>query len=94
MVQITWTDGAIDDLNQVYQYIAYDSPQQAQSFVNQIYTKVQTLKKFPRIGRIAPEIHNEFVREIIYHDYRIVYRLPDGTLEIITVMHGSKRLFI
>jgi toxin ParE1/3/4 len=94
MVQIKWTDRALGDLEQIYHYIATDSPHQAQSFINQIYERAQILKKFPRLGRIAPEINDELVRELIFHEYRIVYRLIDGTVEIITVFHGSKRLII
>ncbi len=43
------------------------------------------------IGRIVPEFNNEILREIIYKDYRIVYKiLKEENIEILAVYHGAK----
>lgn len=34
----------------------------------------------------------EHIREVIYQGYRIVYRLRPDTIEIVTVVHGSRDL--
>jgi len=47
---------------------------------------------FPEIGRIVPEYADPKMREIIYRNYRIVYRIEERIVEIITVFHGSKLL--
>lgn len=94
MVRIEWTERALEDLNVVHDYIARDSKNYAHLFVKKIYETVQKLKDFPNIGRVVPEVNNPSVREIIFHNYRIVYRNMDNYVEIITVIHGSRLLRI
>lgn len=94
MVLIEWTDRSLEDLNEIHDYIARDSKNYAHLFVKKIYETVQKLKDFPNIGRVVPEVNNPSVREIIFHNYRIVYRNLDNYVEIITVIHGSRLLRI
>ncbi len=94
MVRIEWTERSLEDLNEVHDYIARDSKNYAHLFVKKIYETVQRLKDFPNIGRVVPEVNNPSVREIIFHNYRIVYRNMDKYVEIITVIHGSRLLRI
>jgi len=44
------------------------------------------------MGRIVPEVNIPFVREIIFQNYRIVYRNLDEIVEIITLFHGGRLL--
>ena len=94
MVRIEWTERSLEDLNEIHDYIARDSKNYAHLFVKKIYETVQKLKDFPNIGRAVPEVNNPSVREIIFHNYRIVYRNLDNYVEIITVIHGSRLLRI
>ena len=46
----------------------------------------------PRCGRIVPELDDPGFREVIYGNYRIVYRII-GTyddIEILAVVHGAR----
>jgi toxin ParE1/3/4 len=61
-------------------------------FVKKIYDSVQKLKDFPNIGRIVIEIDNPSIREIIFQNYRIIYRNMVDYVEIITIIHGSRLL--
>jgi len=94
MVRIEWTERSLEDLNEIHDYIARDSKNYAHLFVKKIYETVQKLKDFPNIGRVVPEVNNPSVREIIFQNYRIVYRNLDNYVEIITVIHGSRLLRI
>jgi len=40
----------------------------------------------------VPEVGDESLREVIHGNYRIVYRVSDQAVEIVTVFHGA-RLF-
>ncbi|MFN3395854.1 MAG: type II toxin-antitoxin system RelE/ParE family toxin [Thermodesulfovibrionales bacterium] len=51
-----------------------------------------SLPHFPKTGRVVPEYNDENIREKIYQNYRIVYRLKDGVVEIVAICHGSKLL--
>ncbi len=46
----------------------------------------------PRAGRRVPELARDDVREVLLRRYRIVYRLGEHHLEILTVFEGH-RLF-
>ena len=49
------------------------------------------LETTPRIGRIVPELENYGFREVIYQNYRIVYRvIGDEDVEIFAVLHGAR----
>ncbi|MBN1215662.1 MAG: type II toxin-antitoxin system RelE/ParE family toxin, partial [Candidatus Lokiarchaeota archaeon] len=92
MVQIEWTERSLEDLNEIYDYIARDSKSYATLFIKKIYESIQKLKDFPKIGRIVPEINISTVREIIFQNYRIIYRIMVDYVEVITVIHGSRLL--
>lgn len=94
MVRIEWTTRSLEDLNELHDYIARDSKSYANLFIIKIYETVQKLKDFPNIGRVVPEVNNPSVREIIFQNYRIIYRNMDNYVEIITVIHGSRLIRI
>jgi len=91
-MKILWTEPAIEDLRNLHSYIAHDSPEYASSFVERIILSVEKLTRFPKIGRIVPEADEETIRELFYHNYRIIYRIKQELIEIITVVHGRRDL--
>lgn len=42
------------------------------------------------MGRVVPKITQNEIREIIKGNYRIIYRLKDNTIEILTIHHSAK----
>jgi plasmid stabilization system protein ParE len=44
------------------------------------------------IGRIVPEIRNKQFRELIYGNYRIIYRIEKKQISILTIRHGKQIL--
>lgn len=55
MVKIVWTDQAIDDLNDIAEYIAENSERYAMITVRKLYERTEILRNFPLSGRIVPE---------------------------------------
>jgi len=53
---------------------------------------VEDPKPFPESGRIGPETANKTIRELIYGNYRIIYRLEEKRLSVLTVRHGKQVL--
>lgn len=94
MVKIKWTHNAIEELDDIANYISKDSPKYALILVKQIYEMVSHLEKFPKFGRKVPEYNNSNLREILYKNYRIIYLVKETNLEIISVIHGSRILKI
>ena len=74
-MKLYWTETAKNDLQQIYLYISRDSIEYADLLISEIYSKAEMLEKFPKMGRMVPEFECEELRELIYHNYRIVYNL-------------------
>ena len=61
-------------------------------WVETLFEKVQFLKSSPKSGRIVPETHREDIRELIYGNYRIIYRVGKNRISMLTVRHGKQIL--
>jgi toxin ParE1/3/4 len=93
MVKINWTEKASDNLKEIFDYISMDSKYYAGKHVKILKSKVHILKEFPKAGRIIPEKNDENFREIIYGNYRIMYKIVSPKrVDILLVFH-SKRDF-
>lgn len=92
MAEIRWTLQALDDVESIAGYIARDSTQYAQLFAVKVFDSVRRIKIFPKSGRVVPEINQENIREIILGNYRIIYRLKNNYVEILTVYHSARLL--
>jgi addiction module RelE/StbE family toxin len=91
-MRLSWRERALDDVENLRDYIAADNSFYAKIFVNKIIEIAEKLIDFPKMGRIVPEYGNDDIREILYRDYRIIYEILNGEIYIITVIHGSRRL--
>lgn len=92
MVKLIWTDQAIDDLQNIGDYIAEDSEKYAKLTVRKLFERVDILRQFPNAGRIVPEQNEEQVRELIEGSYRIIYERFDDRINILTIYHSSREL--
>jgi toxin ParE1/3/4 len=91
-MRILWSPLAVDRVSEIAGYIAQDNALAAERWVNEVFEKVGDLKAFPESGRIVPETANETIRELIYGNYRIVYRVENKKVSILTVRHGKQIL--
>ena len=89
MAEIAWTDEAQRWLEDIFEYIAADSPAAAARTVQGIYERAKVLADFPEIGhRYLASSRN--VRILLYGHYRIAYLLKDdGNVDVLGVFHGS-----
>jgi len=93
MVEIKWTDFAIENLNAIGDYIEKDSFRYAEIVVNSLFNATDILEQNPLAGRIVPEFNNRNIRELIWGNYRIVYIvLNDNRIDILTVHHSAQLL--
>ena len=78
---------AADHLAAIHAYVATSSPVYATQLVIRIEARTSRLAHFPESGRLAPEGADRNVREVLERPYRILYRLKEGRVEIIAVIH-------
>jgi len=94
MVKIIWTQRSITDLKSIAEYISKDSVKYASLILERIIDVTKHLETNPRIGRMVPEIgRNDKIREIIFGNFRIIYKITSTlSVHILTVHHSAKRL--
>ncbi len=92
MAQIIWTTPALADLNDIAEYIAVDNSAAARKLVATILDKTERLGKFPKSGRIPPELKGGRYREIIVGPCRVFYRTNKTKLYILHVMRAERLL--
>jgi len=90
MMKVLWFKRAIWDLISAKDYIAQDNPQAAQQIVQRIKDKVSLLSKQPGIGRPG-RIPNTKELVIDKTPYILPYRVRDNKIEILRVLHASRR---
>jgi toxin ParE1/3/4 len=91
-MRIIWSPLSVDRLSEIAEYIARDNPRAAERWIDEIFVKVEQLKSFPDMGRIVPETNHRKIRELIYTHYRIIYRIEEKQISILTVRHGKQIL--
>ncbi|MFO0838998.1 MAG: type II toxin-antitoxin system RelE/ParE family toxin [Phycisphaerae bacterium] len=90
--QVVWSETAITDLCAIAAYIARDSPTYSAALIERIFYAVESLARFPTMGRVVPEYAREELRQVIVRPYRIVYRAGSAAIQIVTVVHGARSL--
>ena len=93
MVKVIWTQRSLNDLKSIAEYISKDSVKYASLTLERIINVTKYLETNPRIGRMVPEVgKNDKIREIIFVNYRIIYKITSSlTVHILTVHHSAKR---
>lgn len=94
MASLVWTRPALEDLQQIQEYIARDSRIYAQRTARRIRDAARRLRSFPDSGRRLPEFPEEPFREVIVAPYRIIYRhlAERDAVSIDAVIHGRRSL--
>lgn len=93
MAKVNWTFEALENLETIANYLEQYSSGLATATVDNIFKQAEYIARFPKIGRKVPEFNLDFVREVIYKNYRIVYHIIDkNRIDIIIVHHSSSPL--
>ncbi len=91
-MKIIWSPLAVERTSEIAQYITIDNPSAAIAWVEKVFEKVDLLKSSPEMGREVPEISRKEIREIIFGNYRIIYRIEKTRISILTIRHGKQIL--
>lgn len=91
--KVEWTDPAWDDLAGIAGYIARDSEYYAAAFVQEIKEAAASLAGFAERGQIVPEFGDPSIRELLVKSYRLVYRISEKRVVILTLIHGARRVW-
>jgi plasmid stabilization system protein ParE len=89
VAEIVWSLQAVTDVESIKTYISRDSRHYAALVVARLVAAVERVGEFPESGRIVPEINDASIREVLWRNYRIVYRLSGSSVQVVTVFHGA-----
>jgi toxin ParE1/3/4 len=92
MARLIWTDTALDDIQEIAEYIALDNPEAARNLVRDIFRTAERLEQHPESGRKPPELKKTVYRELVVGPCRIFYRRDNEKIYILYVMRGERML--
>lgn len=90
-MRIRWNPKADKDLENVEDYISQDSPQAAIKVAIDIINQVERLREFPAMGRAGRVVGT---RELVISGkpYIVSYRIKENVIEILRVLHTSRKI--
>ncbi len=91
--RLIWAPSSLECIDKIAEYIAVDSIFYAQVFVKKVFSFGKQIALFPDAGRIVPEYSDKSIREIIYGNYRIVYKIDKESINVLSVS-GSAQLLV
>jgi toxin ParE1/3/4 len=83
------TPRATLDLIEIWNYIADDSLQNADRFIDELDDTIQKLSRHPEMGRKREELAHQ-MRSFPYQRYVIFYKEDSHSVEIVRVLHGAR----
>ena len=88
-MKVIWTEGAADDLEQIVDYIASNSPEAARRVASHIFETVTGLSSFPGLGRRRK---TDSARELVFAPwpYICVYQVIEDAIHIKAIRHTSR----
>ena len=71
-----------------FTYLFLNIPKKyANQWVERLFSKIELLEKFPKIGAIVPEKVISFFRENYVGNFKIAYRYPNNQLAILRIVY-------
>jgi plasmid stabilization system protein ParE len=76
---------------EIAEYHSLWSDNYADFLINEFFKLEEQLASFPFSGRVAPETNNPSIREIIIHNYRVIYTVSKSdTVQVLTIRSASR----
>ncbi len=92
MARIIWTEPALQDLDEIADYISLDKPTAARQFVQRVFERIEQLANLPKSGSVPSELKGTQYRQLVIPPARIFYRAQNEVVYIVYIMRGE-RLF-
>lgn len=92
---VEWAAVAENDLKAVIDYIAAENPDNVLHVLGKIRQKAAGLYSLPERGRIVPELQEQGIniyRELIIAPWRIIYRVSDVSVFVLTVIDSRQNV--
>lgn len=94
MARIIWTEPALQELDEIADYISLDNPAAAKMLVRETFKRLDHLVLHPKSGKLVEEFEVSVYREIVLPPCRIFYRIADDIVYIIHVIREEQMLHL
>ena len=89
-MKVIWAPLAEARAREAVDYIAADRPAVAAVWLEELLARTDALRRFARRGREVPEIGRTQYREILHAPYRVIYRIDEAQVVILTLRHWRR----
>ncbi len=88
-MRLVWTRLAVEDREQIFDYIALDSPSAALAVDGALSKQLNLLKEFPEMGRSG---RVEGTRELVVQGtpFIVAYQVRNDSVRILRILHGAR----
>lgn len=93
--EIVWARVAENDLKEIIDYIAINSPANALKIFQKIKKKASSLYTVPERCRIVPELKDQGIlqyRELIVPPWRIIFRIAEIKVYVLSALDSRRNI--
>ena len=91
-LNIQFTSRARRELREILGFIAQDNPEAASNLARQLMAGLESKARFPKSGRVIPEVPEHPARELVQPPCRVFYRTDHETLHVLSIMRSERLL--
>lgn len=92
VVPVRWLKQAESELDDIWLYISQDSQKNASKIVVRLVQAARDLGQYPRSGHVVQEFGREEIREYPVWPFRLVYRVSEQGITILSIVHGAQQM--
>ncbi|CAA0339587.1 Toxin of the toxin/antitoxin chromosome stabilization protein [Alteromonas alvinellae] len=92
MAEIVWTEPALNDLDNIAEYITVSNLVAAKQLVKEVFAKVDMLEEYPKSGKSVSELPSLNYRELYVKPCRIFNKFEDNKAFTLHVMRHEQDL--
>ena len=90
-MKLRYSEDALDDLNQILDFIAEDSSERALAFIERLKSSIELLITFPGLGvSCQSKGIAENCRVMIFESYLIFYTVLEEKILVLSIVNAAK----
>ena len=91
-MRVRWSERAYEQVVEIFEYVARDRPKAAESVLLSFLERVELLVDLPEQGQLWGDGSRRDLREIIHESHRIVYRVGEDEISVLSVRHTRMKV--
>ena len=88
--ELVYSPEAIDDLDEIFWFIAEDNPQRARTYIAEIEQACRNLCEMPFVGPARPDLHPELRLLFLWRRIVVAYKVLADRIDVLRVFSGGQ----